>query len=119
MAGKIERVTLFASTVSVISSIVASICCIGPLLFVFLGIGGFAFLAKFHQYDWLFGTLALGLLGLSFFFTYRSGEKCASGPSCAVNHGKRKFSKIILWTSTVLVVGFLISPYILAFLLKL
>lgn len=117
MAEKTEKVTLFASIGSVISSFVASLCCIGSLLFVFLGIGGFAFFAKFKQYDWLFGILALGLLGLGFFFTYRGREECASDPSCAVNYGKRKFKKIILWISTVLVIGFLISPYILAFLL--
>ena len=117
MADKTEKMTLFASLGSVVSGLLASLCCIGPLVFVVLGLSGAAFFAKLEQYRLLFGTVALGFLALGFFFTYRGGEECAPGSNCAVNPGKRRLNKIILWVATVLVIGFLLSPYILAFLL--
>jgi mercuric ion transport protein len=117
VADKTEKITLFASIGSVISGFLASLCCIGPLVFVVLGLSGVAFFAKLEQYRLPFGAVAVGLLALGFFFTYRRNGECAPGSSCTVNPGRKRLNKIMLWIATVLVVGFLLSPYILGFIL--
>ncbi len=110
---KLEKLGVFSSFNAVISAVLASICCIGPLVFVLLGLSGAAFFAKFEQYRWLFGAIAFGFLALGFFFTYRSSESCAPDTSCATNPIWRKLNKILLWVSAVLVVGFILSPNII------
>jgi mercuric ion transport protein len=116
MADKAGKITILSSIGSVISGLLASLCCIGPLVFVVLGLSGAAFFAKLEQYRLLFGTVALGFLALGFFSTYGK-EKCAPDLSCGVNPGRRRLNKIILWVATLLVIGFLLSPYILGILL--
>jgi len=108
-----NRNALFTSIGSVIAGIVASLCCIGPLIFVIFGLSGAAFFAKLEQYRWIFGSIALGFLALGFFFAYRGRQECEPGTSCAVNPKRRRLSKIILWTATILVVGFVFSPNII------
>jgi len=115
MIDKNEKMTIFASLGSVISGLIASLCCIGPFVFVILGLSGAAFFAKLEQYRLLFGTVALGFLVLGFFFTYRGGEECAPGSNCAVNPGRKRLNKIILWIATILVIAFIFSPNIIGF----
>ncbi len=113
MDDKTDKVTYFASIGSILSGLLASLCCIGPLIFVILGLSGAAFFAKLEQYRWIFGTVAIGFLALGFFFIYRNGEECSPGSSCAVNPGRKKLNKIILWIVTILVVFFIFSPNII------
>lgn len=115
MGDKTDKMTLFASIGSVISGLVASLCCIGPLVFVILGLSGAAFFAKLEQFRWLFGVVALGFLALGFFFVYRKKEECAPGTSCAISPRKRKLNKIILWIATILLIAFIFSPNIIGF----
>jgi len=104
MDDKTDKVTYFASIGSILSGLLASLCCIGPLIFVILGLSGAAFFAKLEQYRWIFGTVAIGFLALGFFFAYRGGEECGPGSNCAVNPRRKKLNKIILWIATILVV---------------
>ena len=113
MADKDQRITLLASIGSVISGVVASLCCIGPLLFVILGLSGAALFAKLEQFRWLFGAVAVGLLALGFFFAYRENDECAPGTSCAANPGRRKLNKAVLWIATVLVIIAMFLPNII------
>jgi len=113
MNDKTDKVTFFASVGSILSGLLASLCCIGPLIFVVLGLSGAAFFTKLEQYRWIFGTVAIGFLALGFFFAYRNGEKCSPDSSCAVNPRRKKLNKIILWTATILVVLFIFSPNII------
>jgi mercuric ion transport protein len=111
MAEKSERVALFAMVGSIISGFTASLCCLGPLVFIALGFGGAAIFTKFEQYRLPIGAVALGLLALSFYFTYKGEEKCTPGSSCAVNPRRKKFNKIMLWVITILVLIFISFPY--------
>ena len=115
MMNKVEKIRVFSYFGSVITAILASICCIGPLVLVFLGLSGAAFFAKFETYRWVFGLMALGFVALGFFITYRRRNECAKESSCAVNPSRRKLNIILLWISTVLVVGFIFSPNIIGF----
>lgn len=113
MAERNDKITLFASIGSVISGLAASLCCIGPLVFVILGLGGAAFFAKLEQYRLIFGVVSLGFLSLGFFFAYRIREKCSPDTSCVISPKRRKLSRIILWIATILVVAFILSPNII------
>lgn len=115
MADKTEKITLFASIGSIISGFLASLCCIGPLIFVVLGLSGATFFTKFEQYRWIFGTVALGFLALGFFVAYRGENECAPGTSCAINTKRTKLNKIVLWIAAILVVVFIFSPNIIGF----
>ncbi|MHA1942595.1 MAG: mercuric transporter MerT family protein [Candidatus Hodarchaeales archaeon] len=113
-----NRKALLTSIGSLLAGFLASLCCIGPLIFVILGLSGAAFFAKLEQYRWIFGSMALGFLALGFFFTYRGGQDCEPGTSCAVNPKRRRFNKIILWTATILVTAFIFSPNIIGFFIS-
>jgi mercuric ion transport protein len=115
MVDKTNKITLFASIGSIISGLIASLCCIGPLVFVVLGLSGAVFFAKLEQFRWLFGTVALGFLVLGFFFAYRGGAECSPGTSCAINPKRRKLNRVILWIAAILVVAFIFSPNIIGF----
>jgi len=104
---------------AVASAFLASLCCLGPLLFAVLGIGGAGLLVKFEPYRPHFAVLTLSLLAAGFYFTYAPARapKVAAGADCACEHPKgNKLGKVMLWISTVLVIGFLIFPYIAAHL---
>ncbi len=101
---------------AIIAAIAASLCCIGPLVLVLLGvsgawIGGLTALEPFRPY---LSAVTLGLLGLAFYRVYRKPkeEACAPGSACA-NPKTRRGTKITLWVASILVVGLLLSPYVL------
>ena len=113
MSDNIEKITFLSSISSVIAGFIASLCCIGPLIFVMLGLSGAAFFSKLDQYRWIFGGIALGFLAIGFFFVYRNKEQCVPGSSCEANPVRRKLNKVVLWIAIILVIGFIFSPNII------
>jgi len=94
------------------SAVAASICCIGPLVFALLGLGGGALLLKFEPYrPFLLVATAL-FLGAAFSLTYSrpSPEECEPGSACATPTS-RKGQKIALWIVTAIVVVAAAFPY--------
>ena len=109
---------------AVVSAFLASLCCLGPLVFAVLGIGGAGLLVKFEPYRPYFTVLTLGLLGLGFYFTYQPGlapvAAAADGPACdCVHPTTNRLGRITLWIAAVLVAGFLSFPYLAAWLFRL
>lgn len=101
---------------AVMSAFLASLCCLGPLIFALLGIGGAGLLVKFEPYRPYFMVVTLALLGAGFYFTYRK-PKAATGPDCDCEHPKsNRFGRGMLWIASVMAVGFLAFPYIAAWL---
>ncbi|MEE9193723.1 MAG: mercuric transporter MerT family protein [Thermodesulfobacteriota bacterium] len=99
----------------IIAAIVASVCCVGPLLLLGLGIGGawvgnLTALEPFRPY--LMG-LTLFILGYAFYKIYSKPkvEECEPGSYCANPKADRN-NKIILWISTVFVISLLAFPYL-------
>lgn len=85
---------------SLLAAITASLCCIGPLVAVALGAGGFAASALFEKWRPVFLGLTIALLGLAWYMTYRKPEAaCAEGSVCATN-GVSKWNKVALWLAT-------------------
>ncbi len=99
---------------AVLAAVTASVCCIGPLLLLGLGVSGawIGTLAVLEPIRPLFSVLALGFLGFAFYRAYRrpAAEECAAGSDCA-RAGSRRFTRVTLWGVTVAVLGLLAFPY--------
>ena len=108
--------TGWSLTAAVTAAIAASICCLGPLLFVALGVGG-AWASKLTMFEPLrpvFITLTVAFLAFGFYRAYRrpaAAEACGVDGSCAVP-GSRRLNRVALWVATPLLLGLLVSPYL-------
>lgn len=109
--------SLVASLGSVVSAFAASICCIGPLLFAVLGIGGAGLLVSLEAFRPYFIALTVALLGSGFYVVYR-GPKIGSSNAdsrddCACHVPRvNQVGKIILWVTTAIAAVFLSFPYL-------
>ena len=65
---------------SVLAAITASFCCIGPLVAVLLGAGGFAASAVFEKWRPVFLGVTCASLALAWYLTYRKPKAdCEEG----------------------------------------
>jgi hypothetical protein len=112
-----SRATFAAGAGSILSAFLASACCAGPLIFALLGLGGAGLVVKFEPYRPYFVAITFALLGTGFYFTYRKASTSATSSAesaacdCPAPRTNRA-SSIMLWVATVLVVGFLVFPYL-------
>ncbi|MFQ6042409.1 MAG: mercuric transporter MerT family protein [Candidatus Poribacteria bacterium] len=99
---------------SVFTAILASICCLGPLILVGLGIGSVGFAMRLAKYRTVFIIITLGLLALAFYFTYRKkGGESAPNPDCPAP--KRSFiNKLILWVCAAIAIFLILLQYIIS-----
>lgn len=96
---------------SVITAFLASVCCIGPLILVFLGVGGLGFFTQFERYRPFFIGLTFIFLGGAFYLTYRRKTACNPGDACK-RGGVGRLQKIVLWTATGVALVFIGFPYL-------
>lgn len=102
---------------SIMAALAASLCCIGPLAAVALGLGAFGAAAAFESLrPYLLGLTALLLAG-AFYLTYRRREVTCEDGSCQIQ-GPSRASKIMLWIATIVVAAFAALPYYSGALLK-
>ena len=98
---------------AVAAAVGASVCCLGPLLLLAVGVGGawIANLTAMERYRSFWMAATILFLGLAFARVYRKPKEdaCASGSSCPPNAGRR--NKVLLWIVTALVLGLLALPY--------
>ncbi|MCI0330337.1 MAG: cation transporter [candidate division Zixibacteria bacterium] len=94
---------------SILSGLVASACCIGPLVFSLLGFGSFGFAVALEKWRPLFMMVTFGFLGLAFFLTYRKREVACEDGTCKVKTAGRT-QKITLWTVAVFAVALAFYP---------
>ena len=110
--GKVVGGSLAAGTLGAIG---ASICCVGPLVLVSLGIGGawVASLTGLMPYRWIF----LGAAAVAMVFAYRKiyrrtgVEASAPGTVCAIPQTARRY-KILFWMVAALILLSGVSPYL-------
>src|SRR3982751_920243 len=98
---------------AVIAAFLASLCCIGPLLFVVLGVGTFGAAAYFESArPFLMGSAML-LLSVAFYWIYfrRREVTCAPGEACATKPVSRA-SRVGLWVASLAVLIFALLPYV-------
>lgn len=90
---------------SVLGAIIASSCCVVPLLFVMLGIGGawMSNLTALEPYKPYFIGATAVLLGFGFWHVYFKPKKaCEAGSYCA-NPSSGRITKVALCVATVVV----------------
>ena len=109
------RRTLVASAGAVAAALLGALCCIGPLVFVALGVGA-GLAARFEPLRPVFGVLMLGAFAVAYYSVYgrrpapaaRSGSDAASdaeaGVACvsdaaACTTRPRRRDRVILWVA--------------------
>ncbi|GAC1654878.1 MAG: mercuric ion transporter MerT [Gemmatimonadaceae bacterium] len=109
---------ILSSLGAVGAAFLASLCCIGPLLFVTLGVGA-GLASTFEPLRPVFVVLTIALLAVGFYVTYgrRSAEiattaaKASDPPdgNCAVPRRSTR-DELLLWTATVIALALLTFP---------
>jgi mercuric ion transport protein len=99
----------------VLAAVGASLCCLGPLVLVSLGLGGawMANLTALEPYRLLFLGAAVVALALAYRKLYRPRveETCVTGAVCAAPRAHRLY-KGLFWAVSALVVLAGASPYL-------
>ena len=99
-----------------LAAILASTCCLGPLILLSLGIGGawIGDLALLEPYRPVF----LGVALLALFFAWRrlfgTGVRCVPGRVCAVGPVRTTY-RMLFWLVAALVLVALAFPYVAPF----
>lgn len=112
-----RRRSLLASAGAVVTAFLASLCCVGPLVFVSLGVGA-GLASRFEPLRPLFTVLTLGLLAVGFYTVYGVGfntggqqAAAACGPDgeCAVPRNRTR-EKVLLWVAALVALVVLTFP---------
>jgi len=105
----LSKGTLF---VGVIAGITASVCCIGPLILLLLGISGswISNLTAMEPYRPIFIGITLLFLGLAFRKLYLVPQSCAVDTPCAEPANLRK-QRTLFWLITALVTAMVAFPW--------
>jgi len=91
----------------------ASLCCVGPLVLLALGIGGtwIANLTALEPYRPLFIGLTLLFLGLAFRRLYLVPQVCTPGAPCAAPRTAKR-QRLTFWITAVPLLGLLAVPWL-------
>ena len=107
MKPKKQNLALGASAVSAIA---ASLCCIGPLVTVVLGLGGFAGASFFAKWRPVMLLVTFALLALGWYLTYRTPKNACSEDDLCAAKPTGKWNRVVLWLATAFVVGTALFP---------
>lgn len=102
---------------AVAAAVGASVCCLGPLLLLALGVGGawignLTAMERYRPY-WMAATLVLLVLAFARVYRKSTNGACTPGGACPPNAGRR--NKALFWIVTVLVLGLLTLPYLISY----
>lgn len=99
------------TTASVLLAGLASLCCIGPLVAVGIGLGTFGAAAFFEGLRPYLLIVAAALLAAGFYLIYRKPavERCVDGSCVALP--PKKTQKVLLWLAAAVVVPLAAFPY--------
>jgi len=111
-----ERTGSGALLLGGLAAILASTCCLGPLLLVALGLSGawIGNLTKLEPYRPFFIAGALIALFFAGRHIFRPAEDCKPGEVCAVPRTRRIY-RVLFVTVSVLVLIALVFPYVVKF----
>ena len=96
----------------IFSAIGASICCVGPLVLLALGVSGawIGSLTALEPYRPIFIGLTLLFLGFAFYRLYLVRPSCSPESACA-NPRTLKRQRLGFWIVTLLVLGLIAVPW--------
>ena len=91
----------------------ASVCCVGPLVLLALGISGtwIGSLTVMTPFRPVFVGLTLLFLGMAFHRLYLRPRVCVPGTPCSIP-GTLRRQRLIFWIVTVLLIGLLAVPWL-------
>jgi len=96
---------------SIFAAILASFCCILPIVFGLTGLTVVGASAAFAAWRPYLLTATFGLLAAGFYFAYRPAKtECAAGSGCTIPATKRS-GRVVLWLTTAAVAAFALFPY--------
>lgn len=100
-----------------LATIGASVCCVGPLVLLALGIGGswVGNLTAMEPYRPVFIGLMVLFLGLAFRRLYLVPQVCEPGTPCA-DPNTLKRQRVVFWIVGVLLLGLLAVPLLASLL---
>ncbi len=109
MTGFSTRTSLIAGTIAAVG---ASLCCVGPLVLLALGVGGtwITNLSALEPYRPLFAGLTLLFLGLAFRRLYLVPQTCRPGAACADPYIAKR-QRLTFWVTAVPLLGLLAAPW--------
>ena len=93
----------------ILASLLASVCCIGPLVLTVLGVSGAAVLSKFETIRMPMIALVLLLFGMAGFSLYRKRNSCEPGSICSDPQKYRKMV-VLYWLGLLIAVLGITSP---------
>jgi mercuric ion transport protein len=105
---------MMPSIAAVGAALVASLCCIGPVLFVTVGVGA-GLAATFEPLRPFFIVVTILCLGVAFYIVYARKKPVvidtagADAASCAVPVASRR-EKVILWSATIVAATLVTFP---------
>jgi mercuric ion transport protein len=96
----------------ILAAVGASICCVGPLVLLALGVSGawIGSLTALEPYRPFFIGLTLLFLGFAFYRLYLARPACSPESACA-NPRNLKRQRLAFWIVTVLVLGLIAVPW--------
>lgn len=97
------RKTVLAGAGGILAAVLGSLCCIGPLVFVTLGVGA-GLASTFEPLRPVFGAVMILLLGIGFYTVYgkpSAAESCGPDGVCERPRDRRR-EKRLLWSAVVL-----------------
>ena len=96
----------------ILSAVGASICCVGPLVLLALGVSGawIGLLTALEPYRPAFIGLTLLFLGLAFHRLYLVHPACSPESACA-NPRSLRHQRLAFWIVTILVLGLIAVPW--------
>ncbi len=103
-----------ASVAAIGAAFLASLCCIGPVLFVTLGVGA-GLASWFEPLRPVFTGLSVGLLALGFYIVYGrrpagdAGGSCDVDGSCTVARSRTR-DTVLLWSAALFALVLLTFP---------
>jgi copper chaperone CopZ len=101
----------------VITAIIASLCCIGPVVVALIGVGSIGAFSVFEAYRPYLIGLTAAILGLAFYLTYRKREvkcedsTCPEGMDSHKVESAGKWNKIAVWLVTFIAAVAIAFPY--------
>ena len=102
----------------IFAAIGASVCCVGPLVLLMLGISGawVSTLTTFEPFRPYLMAATFAFLTIAFYRLYLAPQVCKPDTPCA-DPIIRKRQRLIFWTASVLIVGLLAIPSIVSIFL--
>lgn len=104
--------TGWAQVGAVLAAVGASLCCVAPVLFISIGVGGawISSLTALEPYRPIFVAITVALLVFAGWRLYRRRPSCESDAACAQPAVRRR-QRLIFWLLVIPVLALLTFPW--------